>query len=87
MNIVNNISNVVKSNYNVFPSAPLEKIRPYCDCEENSISPFNSGKIIEKLINKELNKNFRDRTMIMNFSDQCIDIIKKLGSEDFDPLA
>lgn len=37
-------------------------------------------------IDKELNKYFRDRTMIMELSNQSIDIIKKFGSEDFNPL-
>ena len=38
-------------------------------------------------VDKELNKFFRDRTMIIEFSNKSTDIIKKLGAEDFDPLA
>ena len=37
-------------------------------------------------IDKNLNKYFRDRTMIMDFANLSIDYIKKFGSEDFDPL-
>ena len=36
---------------------------------------------------KTLNKYYRDRTMIADLANQSIDIIKKFGSEDFDPLA
>ncbi len=35
---------------------------------------------------KELNKYFRDRTMISELADLSINIVKKLGSEDFNPL-
>lgn len=38
-------------------------------------------------IDKEMNKYFRDRTMISNLAEQSVDYIKKMGSEDFDPLA
>lgn len=36
---------------------------------------------------KNLNKYFRDRTAISQLANESIDIIKKFGSEDFDPLA
>lgn len=36
---------------------------------------------------KDLNKCFRDRTMISQLSEQSINYIKKMDAEDFDPLA
>ena len=35
---------------------------------------------------EEINKFFRDRTMIIELSNKSIDIIKKFGSESFNPL-
>ena len=38
-------------------------------------------------IDKNMNMYFRDRTMISSLAERSIDIIKKLGAEDFDPLS